>query len=123
MFNFNAARSGLIFTEQGLIQELYRVRKTIHYDYPITGNLPCDSGSFANNEIQKKINEIMEIIKEIDQYESEAKKQNNESMVEYYQGERRRYATQLYSLWIQQGHAGAGYEIWDAYRACGVKGY
>ena len=120
---FNNSRSGMIFTEQGLVQELLRVQKNIHTDPSNSGSFPGDSGSIPNNTIKKNIEEIMVLIKEINEYESEAIKQGNTSMVEYYQDARKRYASELLSLWRQQGHAGTGYEIWDAYQMCGVKGY
>lgn len=91
VLNFNVARSGMIFTEEGLRQELFRVRKTI--DYSDSGSIPGGSGSIPNEEsIQNSINEISRSLYILDNYEDKDKK-----LI----GLRSDFAQRLYSLWQQ----------------------
>lgn len=114
---FNVADSGMIFSEQGLIQELRRVRKTIVG----SGSLPGDSGSIPEEEdIETQIQNIMDQVEDLDDLERKAYNPYNQGLINEYQNIRRTLARELYSLWRAQGRAGMGSEIWDAERECGV---
>lgn len=111
VLNFNVARSGMIFTEEGLRQELFRVRKTI--DYSDSGTIPGGSGNTPE--------ELLEI--EIAEFNNDLAQLNIDDPKFELQDLRKIYASRLVSLWRRQGKAGYEYEIWDAYKECGVKGY
>lgn len=102
---FNVARSGAIFTEMGLESSL----KKIHIGMFSSGSIESDE-----DRIKEQINYIKGVIAEFDV---------NDVKREAFQTERMSYASQLCALWHEQGHAGVGYEIWDAYRECGVEKY
>ncbi len=109
---FNNSRSGMIFTEQGLVQELLRVQKNIHTDPSNSGSFPGDSGNIPNEDLLKK---------EMDQFQSDLAQLNIDDPNNEQQSLRRTYASRLLSLWGRQGKVGYGYMPWDAEEACGVK--
>ena len=110
---FNVARSGIIFSESGLENSL----KKMHIGVFSSGYLSGD-GVSEEDRIKKEISYIMNAIAELniedDMYHNKVRTQ---------QELRKTYASQLCSLWHDQGHAGVGYELWDAYKACGVNKY
>ena len=104
----NVARSGII-SESGLRNSLEK----LHIGVFTSGYLSGE-GESEEDRIKGQISYIMGVIAELNATDKEHTE---------YQNERMSYASQLCSLWHDQGHAGVGYEIWDAYRACGVKKY
>ena len=108
---FNVIRSGIIFNEDWLIDGLKEVDKIIQGSS--SGNVPGGDkpGMTDAERIQKQIDDIMAIIADFDRAYGKGKGMESA---------REAYASQLCALWHSQGHAGMGYEIWDAYRICGV---
>lgn len=109
---FNVARSGII-SESVLENSL----KKMHVGAFSSGYLSGDGVSEEDRikeEISYIVNAIAELNAEDDMYHNKVRTQ---------QELRKTYASQLCSLWHEQGHAGVGYELWDAYKACGVNKY
>ncbi|WP_373248517.1 hypothetical protein [Bacteroides thetaiotaomicron] len=108
----NVARSGIV-SESVLENSLEKM----HIGVFSSGYLSGD-GESEEDRIKGQISYIMGAIAELD---AEDKRNNEKEKTQ--QSLRESYASQLCSLWHDQGHAGVGYEIWDAYHACGVTGY
>lgn len=106
---FNVTFSGSLFNRSGLIQKLKSIEKLIEEE---------EHKAPDPEIIQKKIDEIKAAIAELDREDLK-----NNPGTKTQQHLREQYAIQLRSLWRDQGHAGFGYEIWDAYAQCGVNGY
>ena len=104
----NVARSGII-SESGLNNSLVKL-----YIGRFTSGYLSGDGETEEDRIKGQISYIMGVIAEFNSVDKDHKE---------YQTERMSYASQLCSLWHDQGHAGAGYELWDAYKACGVNKY
>jgi hypothetical protein len=107
---FNVARSGIV-SESVLEDSL----KKMHVGAFSSGYLSGD-GVSEEDRIKEEISYIMNAIAELN---AEDKRNNTKEKTQ--QSLRESYASQLCSLWHDQGHTGVGYEIWDAYRACGVQ--
>lgn len=117
---FNQAKSGMIFCNEGLIQRLIQVQKDIHLGpvYP-GGEDPNDPGR------DPRIAVIMDAIQEMNKLEDYVLKvEKNEEKHKYMHNasipSRMVYASELYSIWHEQGKAGVDYEIWNAYKICGT---
>ena len=108
----NVARSGII-SESGLRNSLEK----LHIGVFTSGYLSGE-GESEEDRIKGQISYIIGAIAELD-----AEDKRNNEIEKTQQSLRESYASQLCSLWHDQGHAGVGYEIWDAYHACGVTGY
>lgn len=114
---FNTYHSGEIFGVEGLTRKLREADKDIQAD--ASGHIPGGGGT--SDRIQQRINEIMAIIAEYNKKEAEIK--DRKAMVKLHNetvSDRKRYADELYSLWIEQGHTGYGYNLWDAEDKCGA---
>ena len=82
-----------------------------------------DPGMTDAERIQKQIDDIMRAIAQLEYEISFVEEKYRKEERKKQQEMRMLYASQLCALWHSQGHAGMGYEIWDAYHKCGVTGY
>lgn len=106
----NVARSGIVYES-----ELNNSLVKLYIGTFRSGYLSGD-GVSEEDRIKEEISYIMNAIAELN---AEDKRNNTKEKTQ--QSLRESYASQLCSLWHDQGHTGVGYEIWDAYRACGVQ--
>lgn len=109
----NVACSGII-SESVLEDSL----KKMHVGAFSSGYLSGD-GVSEEDRIKEQISYITSAIAELDAQDKMMYNDNRKTQQEM----RKTYASQLCSLWHDQGHAGVGYELWDAYKACGVNRY
>ena len=110
---FNVARSGIV-SESVLEDSL----KKMHVGAFSSGYLSGD-GVSEEDRIKEQISYITSAIAELNAQDQAMYDDNRKTQQEL----RKTYASQLCSLWHEQGHAGPGYELWDAYKSCGVNRY
>lgn len=117
---FNRGNSGMIFNHNGLINRLFQVEREMHETPPYPGGGDLND---PGNAIQVKINAIMAAIQELNRHEEvyrDTEPQRYRQMHNDSVPSRRAYASELYSLWVEQGKIGLDHEIWNAYNKCGA---